>query len=368
MIYSYLRVVIRILLRFKVYSIINVTGLAIGLACSILILLYVADEMRYDRFHEKANRIYRVGEVGNLGDRRFKEATAPGPLACVLLNEFPEVMQATRIMKGINTVISYKNKSFFETNYLYVDSTFFNVFSFPLVSGNPKTALTKPFTMVITESVAVRYFGEEDPMGKILHEADGNDFVITGIVKNPPENSHFHFDFLASMNSLWESKTESWLTDGFYTYIVLREGFPPDKFEQKLPDFTSRKMGPQILQYFGISLDEWSSSENDINFYIESLTRIYLFSDASNQLEPTSEVRYIYFFITIAFLIVILAAINFTSLTTAKSSIRAREVGIRKVMGSSRNRIIYQLLTESVFLSFLALIVSLAVVELFLLF
>ena len=366
MISNYLRVAVRILLRFKVYSVINVAGLAIGLACSILILLYVEDEMSYDRFHEKAHQIYRVGEIGNLGDRQFKEATAPAPLADALLDEFPEVLQATRIIKGINTVIRYEDKSFFETSYIYSDSTFFDVFSFSLVSGNPETALTEPFSMVISESASARYFGKEDPMGKVLHEADGNDFVITGVVKDNPANSHFHFDFLVSMNSLWESKSENWLSDGYYTYIVLQEDFPPAKLAKKLPGFTRKKMGPQILKYFGISIDEWSSSENDFNFYIELLTRIYLFSDASNQLEPTSEVRYIYFFITIAFLILILAAINFTSLTTAKSSIRAREVGIRKVMGSSRNRIIYQLLAESVFLSMLALIIALAAVELFL--
>jgi len=363
---NYFKIAGRNLSRYKGFSFINIAGLAIGMACSILIFLFVGDELSYDRFHEKVNRIYRVGQMGNIGDRKFIGSTTQAPVAKTLVEEFPEVEAATRIQRGINTVITYEEKSFFETRYLYVDSSFFNVFTFPLVRGNPETALSKPHTMILTESTAKKYFGDEDPIGKVLHEADGNDFMVTGVAMDVPENSHFHFDVLASIKTLPRSEEENWLSDYLYSYIVLKEGYPPDKFAGKLPAFIERHVGPQIQEALGITLDDWSASGNNMNYYLDPLTKIYLHSEATAQIEPIGDITYVYFFSVIAFFILLLACINFTNLTSAKSSIRAREVGMRKVMGSSRGKLIVQFLAESTFLTTIALLISLVIVELLL--
>ncbi len=363
---SYFKIAGRNLSRYKGFSFINIAGLAIGMACSILIFLFVGDELSYDRIHEKANRIYRIGQKGNIGDRKFNGSTTQAPVARTLVEEFPEVEAATRIQPGINTVITYEEKSFFESRYLYVDSSFFNVFTFPLVRGNPKTALSKPYTMVLTESTAKKYFGDEDPIGKILHEADGNDFMVTGVAQDVPENSHFHFDVLASIKSLPRSEEENWLSDYLYTYIVLKEGYSSATFETKLPAFIKRHMGPQLSEGLGITFDDWAASGNSLNYYLDPLTKIYLHSEATHQIEPIGDITYVYFFSIIAFFILLLACINFTNLTSAKSSIRAREVGMRKVMGSSRGKLIMQFLAESTFLTTIALLFSLVIVELLL--
>ncbi len=363
---SYYKIAGRNLSRYKGFSFINIAGLSIGMACSILIFLFVGDELSYDRFHEKATRIYRVGQKGNIGDRKFIGSTTQAPVARTLVEEFAEVETATRIQPGINTVITYEEKSFFETRYLYVDSSFFDVFTFPLVKGNPETALVKPYTMVLTESTARKYFGDEDPIGEVLHEADGNDFMVTGVAKDVPENSHFHFDVLASIKSLPDSEEENWLRDYLYTYIVLKEGYPPDKFEAKLPGFMERHVGPQIQEGLGITLADWEASGNSMNYYLDPLTKIYLHSEATHQIEPIGDITYVYFFSIIAFFILLLACINFTNLTSAKSSMRAREVGMRKVMGSNRGKLIVQFLAESTFLTALAFLFSLVIVELML--
>lgn len=363
---NYFIIAARNLSRNRGLSYINIAGLAIGMACFILIFLFVGDELSYDRFHEKASRIYRIGLKGNIGDRKFIGSTSQAPLARTLLEEFPEVEASTRIQPGINTVITYEEKSFFETRYLYVDSSFFKVFSFPLVRGNPATALARPHTMVLTESTAEKYFGDEDPLGKILHEADGNDFMVTGVAMDVPKNSHFHFDVLASIKTLPDSEEENWLRDYIYTYIVLKEGYSPVQFEAKLPEFMKRHVGLQISEGLGITFDDWEASGNSMNFYLDPLITIYLHSEASHQIEPIGDITYVYFFSIIAFFILLLACINFTNLTSAKSAIRAREVGMRKVMGSSRGKLIIQFLAESTFMTVIALLFSLVIVELLL--
>lgn len=363
---NYIKIALRNIFRYKGYSIINILGLATGMASVLLIILYIADEYSYDRFHQNAKNIYRVGSYGNIGDREFKGTTTPAPLAYALMNDYEEVIYATRILEGINTVITYKNESFFESKYLYADTNFFRVFSFPLIKGDPVTALKEPHSMVISESTAKRYFGNKDPLGEILHEADGNDYRITGVAKDPPHNSHFHFDFLASINTFNWTSNKNWLNDTYYTYFLLQKDFPAKKLEAKLGEFSAKYIGPQLKEQLGVNLKEWDDSENNYNFALEPLTHIYLRSNATPQIEPVSDIRNILFFTIITIFILILAIINFTSLTTARSITRAREMGMRKVMGSKRRQLILQLLTESVFVSFAAVILALVMVELFL--
>ncbi len=363
---NYIKIALRNIFRYKGYSIINVLGLAMGMASVLLIILYIADEFSYDRFHKNAKDIYRVGSYGNIGDMEFKGTTTPAPLAKALMDDYDEVIYATRFLEGINTVITYKNQSFFETKYLYADTNFFKVFSFLLIKGDPETALKEPHSMVVSESTAKKYFGNKDPIGEILHEADGNDYRITGVAKDPPNNSHFHFDFLASINTFNWTSNKNWLNDAYYTYFLLQKDFPIKKLKAKLPEFAARYIGPQLKEQLGVDLKQWDSSENSYNFIFEPLTSIYLRSNATPQIEPVSDIRNIFFFTIITIFILILAIINFTSLTTARSITRAREMGMRKVMGSRRRQLVIQLLTESVFVSFAALIMALVIVELFL--
>jgi putative ABC transport system permease protein len=201
MLHNYLKTAYRNILRYKGYSLINIFGLAIGMSSVLLIFLYVADEISYDRFHKNAKQIYRIGQFGNIGDMEFNGITTPAPMANALMTDFEEVRYATRILEGINTGITYKNTSYFESSYLYADTNFFKVFTFPLLMGNPATALKEPNSMVISESTAKKYFGNKNPLGEVLHEADGNNYKITGVAKDPPHNSHFHFDFLASIST-----------------------------------------------------------------------------------------------------------------------------------------------------------------------
>ena len=366
MLRNYIIVAFRNLLKYKGYSILNMVGLAIGMAAVLLIFLYVLDELSYDRFHEKAGQIYRVGQHGHIGDTEFTGSTTPAPLARTLMDEYEEVPLATRILEGINTVLWYKDKSFFETKYLYTDTNFFKVFTFPLIKGNPETALNQPFSMVISESTAERYFGDEDPMGKVLHEADGSDYTITGVAADPPHNSHFHFDFLASINTYDWTTNNNWLQDRYFTYFLLHKDVPWKKFTEKLQRLTEKYVGFQLKNNLGIVSNDSGTSEIRFNFFLEPLTTIYLKSKAVPQIEPISDIKSIYLFSVITIFILILAIINFTSLTTAKSATRAREMSMRKIMGSHRQQLIIQLLAESIVIGFIALVVGLVLVELFL--
>jgi putative ABC transport system permease protein len=362
---NYIIVAFRNILKYKGYSIINMVGLAIGMASVLLIFLYILDETSFDRFHDNAKQIYRVGQRGQIGDTEFLGATTPAPLAEALMQEYEEVPYATRILEGINTVIWYKDKSFFETRYLYTDTNFFKVFTFPLVKGNPETALSRPFSMVITESTAVRYFGDEDPLGKVLHEADGSNYTITGVAKDPPHNAHFHFDFLASMNTYEWTTNNNWLQDRYFTYFILQKGVSSDLFEKKLHLLTEKYVGNQLQKNFGVS-NYSETGDITFKFFLEPLVKIYLRSRSVPQMQPVSDIRSIYLFSIITIFIVVLAIINFSSLTTAKSATRAREMSMRKIMGSHRSQLIFQLLSESIVIGFIALAVALVLVELFL--
>ncbi|MEA1896955.1 MAG: ABC transporter permease [Bacteroidota bacterium] len=363
---NYIKLAFRNITRYRDYSMINIIGLSIGMAGVLLIFLYVGNELSYDRFHNSSENIYRMGVSGQMGEMEIKGSTSPAPLAYALMEEFDEVIYATKILEGINTVIWYKDKSFFETSYLYADTNFFKVFSFPLLAGDPETALSKPYSMVISRSTAKRYFGNKNPIGEILHEADGSDYTITAVAEDVPENSHFHFDFLASINTYKWTSNNNWLLDQYYTYILLDEDASTKKMNSRLTKFSRKYINPQLSKQFGIDINDWDKLNNMVSFHLEPLTRIYLFSEADPQIEPVSDFRTTYLFAIITLFILFQAILNFSSLTTANSSMRAREIGMRKAMGSQRLQIFFQLLTESVVFSFIAMVFALVMVELFL--
>lgn len=339
--------------RQKWYSLISVTGLAVGIACFILILLWVRDEISYDRFHEKASRTYRISTRIKLGDTLIDQTQTPGILPATLKNDYPEIEQTVRFGFPLNVSGQYEDKIFMESSILPADSTFFDVFSFKLLKGEKKSALNNPETLVITEETAQRYFGNEDPIGKVITLDDEYELTVTGVVENIPRNSHFHFDMLLSMATLPNSTDTNWRSNDFRTYIVLQEGFPVDQFEAKLPDF--------VIKYIMGGDLSWVKRGNSFEYYLQPLTDIHLKSDIISEFEPNGNIIYVYIFSLTAIFILLIACMNFTNLSTAKSINRAKEIGIRKVFGSVRRQLIVQFLIESFLLSFIALLVGIVV-------
>ena len=361
---NYLLTTLRTITRYRIFTIINVTGLAIGMAGCILIMLYVTDELSYDHYHEKAEQIYRAGIDGKIGEMEIQTYTSAAPIARTMVEEFPEVLNAVRFDGGGNQMITYKNRSFIEDGIYYVDSTVFDIFSWNLLKGNPKTALANPNSLVLTETMARKYFGDENPMGQSLTFDNRSEYKVTGVMEDVPHNSHLTFDFLASLSTLPHSRSEQWMSDRYATYILLQGGITDKAIEPKLGDFLQEHAGPQIEEQLGITMDEWLAGDNRYGYFLEPLTGIWLDSEASMQPQPVGDKRYVLIFALVAVFILLIACVNFMNLTTAKSSNRAREVGMRKVAGARRNQLIRQFLTESVMLSFIALVVAVALVHL----
>ncbi|MGD8536980.1 MAG: ABC transporter permease, partial [Candidatus Aminicenantes bacterium] len=217
------KVALRNMKRQKGYSLINIFGLAVGMACCILILLWVQDELSYDRYHEKADQIYRVVLKGRMSNREINFSTSPAPLANALVDDFSEVQEATRFLRSRNVLVRYQDKHFNESLMLYTDSNFFDVFSIPLIKGDPKKVLSQPNSVVITKAAALKYFSEEDPIGKTLTMNNRVDFRVTGLAENVPNNTHFHTDFFASLVTIPDSRSPNWFSNPYHTYIVIRE-------------------------------------------------------------------------------------------------------------------------------------------------
>ena len=351
------------------YTFINVFGLAIGLASSILIFLYVSNELSYDRFHEKSDRTYRIWIHVNMAGTELRHAVSSSPMAEAMLNDYPEVESTVRL-RGVEEVqIQSGDRKYHEEEncFIYADSSFFDVFSFKLIKGDPKTCLKNPRSLVLTEEYAEKYFKGEDPMGKSLRvKKDTNFFIITGIMEDLPDNSHFDFNMLASMNTVRRSKSTNWLNHNFYTYFVLAPGTDPAEFEIRLQDMMSKYVGPILEDELGASMEKFTESGNFYGYRVQSIEDIHLHSNLQYEFEAGGNPMYVYIFIVIAVLILIIACINFMNLATARSTTRAREVGLRKVVGSSRSLLITQFLTESVFLSLFALLVGIVMVYLLL--
>ncbi len=366
---NYIVVALRNLWRHRGYSLINIFGLAIGLASSIFILLYVANELSYDRFHEKSEQIYRVWIRGSMPATEMRHAVSSPPMAEALLNDYPEVEQVVRLKQSGGWMVRSGDRIFHETEreFIFADSSFFDVFSFQLIKGNPATCLRDPRSIVLTEEYAKKYFGDLDPIGQTLKiEQDTNLSVITGVMQDFPENSHFHVKMIGSMSTLEESRSTMWVNHNFYTYLVLKEGTDPLAFEARLQEMVSKYVGPLITQFMGIDMDEFESAGHSYGYRLQRLEDIHLHSDLQYELEPNGNPMYVYIFLVAAILILVIAGINFMNLATARSTVRAREVGLRKVVGSSRSQLITQFLTESVVLSLLALVLAVILVYLLL--
>lgn len=367
MIRNYFKLAFRNLWRNKVFTAINISGLAIGIAISLVIMLFIKNEWSYDRFNEKADRIVRIVFKGTVQGQAMKEANVMPPAAQTLLRDYPEVEAATRIRHGGSAIFSYGEKSFKEEGISFADANFFQVFTLPFIKGDAGTALLEPNTMVITKAIAQKYFGEEDPVGKLLEvKSENKAFKVTGVMEAVPENSHFHFNMFVSMAGWPDAKSDSWMTSGYFTYLLLKPGIEPQQLEAKLPQVVEKYMGPQLHQSMGFTLAEFRKKGNNIGLYVQRLTDIHLHSNLlpMTELEAPGDIRYVYIFAAVAIFMLLIACINFMNLSTAGASKRAREVGIRKVLGSAKTDLIRQFLFESILLTAFAMLLGIVLVYL----
>ncbi|HMH20861.1 MAG TPA: ABC transporter permease [Puia sp.] len=362
MLKNYFKTAFRNLLRNKVFSILNIMGLAIGIATCLVIWLFVQHEWSYDRYNKKAGRIVRVVFRGKFQGEKLNEANVMRPVAQALKSDYPEVQEATRLRDFGFPRVRYGNKTFRDDRQAFVDSNFFQVFSISLLKGDAGTVLLQPNSVVISRAVAQKYFGTDNPIGKMLFFADAKATCkVTGVFDKVPDNSHFHFDIFVSMATAPVSSEPSWLTSGYYTYLVLPAGYDYRKLEAKLPQVMLKYVGPQLLEAMHMSLTEFRQKGNDLGFYLQPLTDIHLHSDFAVDLAPAGDIRYLYIFGAIAVFMLLIACINFMNLSTASASKRAREVGVRKVLGSGKSDLVRQFLLESTVLTVIAMLLGLII-------
>lgn len=364
MISSYLKIALRSLWNKKAFASINIFGLAIGLATCMLILLFVQHELSYDRFNRNADRIFRVTLHGRIGGNDINIAGASAPAGPALLRDYPGVEAYTRFSSNGTFLVKNGEKRFLEERVIFTDSNFFNFFSIPLLKGDANSVLKEPKTVVLTRSMALKYFGNQDPIGKSLDMGNSGAFRVTGVCEDVPSNSHFHYNFFGSMKSV--TLGDKWLSSGAHTYILLRNGYPVEKLSAQMPQMVRKYIGPEIQEFLGMSYDEYLRKGDKFGFGLQPLTDIHLTSNLENELEGNSNIKYIYIFTAIAAFILLIACINFMNLSTAGSAGRAKEVGVRKVMGSVRQQLMAQFLIESVLVTFFALLVALVLVVLLL--
>jgi ABC-type antimicrobial peptide transport system permease subunit len=346
---NHLKLALRVLRRQKIYSLMNVSGLAIGMACTILILLWVQDELSYDRFHDNANQIYRV--VAEWKENSAQWAKTPGLLAAAMKEEIPEVVNAARLHKRPRLVIRYGDKAFYEDGKVRADPALFEMLTFPFVAGD-RDALASG--MVITESMAQKYFGDENPIGKTLNVNNWFDAQVTGVIKDLPHNSYFQFDCVLALESLkrfWPGGF-TWGNFSHETYVQLETGADPEIVSNKTTQLLIRKF-PQIAPYLN-------------KLYLQPLTEVYLTAGIGGNQFTNGDRKYVYIFSVVACFVLVIACINFMNLATARSLNRAKEVGLRKVIGSSRMQLIKQFLGESVLLTAFATVLAVILVELLL--
>lgn len=367
MVRNYFRSALRNILRNKTTSFINLAGLSLGIATCLIIALFIYNELSYDRFHEKANRIVRVVFRGIVQGQKMNEAHVMPPVAEALKRDFPEVQESTRLRSYGAPRVSSGEKIFKESAFAYVDPNFFSVFTIPFIKGDKNTALSDPQSIVISEELAEKYFKREDAVGKVLEFKDlHKSYKVTGVFKKIPEKSHFHFDIFASMNGLDEAKNPSWMVSEFYTYLVLPENYNFKNLEAKLPGVVRKYMGPQLLTAMGISFEQFEKNGNQLGLFLQPLTSIHLHSSTLHDLEVGGNIQWVYILSVIAIFMLIVACINFMNLSTAGASKRAREVGIRKVLGSVKTQLVKQFMMESVLMSLIAMIIAVVLVKMFL--
>lgn len=360
MIRNYMKVAFRNIARQKFFAIINVTGLAIGISCCLLILAFVTEEFSYDNFHPDKENIYRIALDRKFPDNAFVYARTPMPMGRTMVNDLPSVASSTRIYAAFNELtFNLDDRYFDERNVFAVDSTFFDFFQVDFVDGNKETALDMPNSLIITEAMAKKYFGNESAIGQQLTIQNIGEMLVRGVVKPMPVNSHFHFDFLFSLSSMPNLyRNNFWGSYTAHTYIKLEQGTDPKVIEANMRDITKTYMEPQVQNILRIDWSQYEAAGNDHNYFLQPLESIHLNSNFQWEMEPNGNKTVVYLFLAISIFILLIACINFINLTTARAANRAREVGMRKVLGALKNQLIGQFLVESIMMCLLATVLA----------
>ncbi|NKB34086.1 MAG: FtsX-like permease family protein [Pseudomonadales bacterium] len=362
---NYLNTVLRGIWKYKAFSAINIFGLAIGIACCLMILLFVQYEFSYDRHNVKLDQIYRLNIHGVIAGNEINAVTTPYPMAATLIREYPEIEYAARFRQFfIDTLVSRGDIRYQEQQIFHADPSLFDVFTFDFIAGDPDTALNDPFSIVIEETIAEKYFADEEALGQSLTFNNNQDYQITGITKKIPENAHVHPEILVSFSSDDEHDSTNWVSNNIQTYFILREGSSPEELEVKLQDVVSSYVAPQIEAVLGINIEEFLNNGGVYEYNIQPATDIHLYSDLEGEFEANGNANYVYTFLAVALFVLLLACINFMNLSTARSANRAREIGVRKVMGAYRGQLLVQFLGESMLISLVALVIALPLVYL----
>ncbi len=355
---------IRSMRKQRGYVMLNMAGLIVGITSFLFISLYVMHELSYDRFHSNYENIYRLKVVGRMAGSELNQAVTAGPMAQAMLNDYPEILKATRIRDMGDWLMGYGESKFNEEGVLFADSNIFDVLDFKLLKGDPASALARPMTMVMSEEYAKKYFGNADPIGqKVTMESDTVLYTVTGIMENVPDNSHIKFDILASLISYPRiANSPFWISHNYYTYIVTADGTKKDELQEKLQEMVIKYVGPQLQEAIGQTIDDFRKAGNDFSYVLEPLKDIHLKGATQYNAEPPGSLSTVYIFAVIAVLILLVAIINYVNLATAKSAGRAKEVGVKKVAGASRTGLITQFLGESVILAAISGVIALILV------
>ena len=357
MIKNLLLVALRNFKRDKGYSLLNILGLTIGITFSLFLIFYIKDELSYDRYNKNADRIYRVNAYIKEKDKdMMKWTSTPFPLAPALKKDYPEVQEAVRFVGNDKFMFKNGELKFYEDKVFYADSNVFNVFTHQFIEGNPQTALNLPKSLVLTQTLAEKYFGKNKTyVGRVLQESKNDNYTVTAVVKDVPKNSHLIFNALISRNTLPPDFANNWGGFGFYTYVLLKPNTSAAGFEKKLKSLYDKYLASIFVQ-FNVKID----------FVVQNITAIHLYSEVSGEPEELGSISYIYIFSAVAFFMLLIACINYMNLTTARSARRAKEIGIRKVSGSTKSQLIAQFLVESTLTALFALIISIGLIALFL--
>lgn len=362
MIKNYLKVALRNLWKSRGFTAINITGLATGLGVCLLIVLYVTDELSYDKYYANADRIYRIDADIYFNNTLFNSATSPKAMAPQLVKDYPQIIQMTRIsyFNSPTDIMIKKGDSWVQDHHLaFADSTFFKVFTLPMIAGDPNTALDEPHSIVIDESAAKRYFNSTDVVGKTLELDDKTICKITGVMQDMPRQSSFHFSFIRPLHDSWSNDDQNWTANSVQSFILVKPGASRASIQKDVDATTDNYVSRALESWLQISTQKVLQEGGHIRYHLMPLTDIHLHSNKSYEFEPSGNSGYIYVFSFIAILILIIACVNFMNLSTARSAGRAKEVGIRKVAGSTRENLIFQFLTESLLLTFAAMLLAL---------